>query len=138
MSSVTVKKLNLPALHPFVAWRGLDQPARGSRVIIVHFGRIGTHEEAHTASSLGSKLQPPRIDLPEAIDRCDGHANPSTTQAFRHRPELVGAIPAPKQDQATKVDSGRRQCRKVKLTVRIAPCDGAAVFLGRNGQQQRE
>src|SRR5580704_16905092 len=63
LSSVTVKKFHAPSLHLVAAGRGLDKPARGSRIIIADPRRIGAHEKAHASPALSSELQPPRLDL---------------------------------------------------------------------------
>ena len=135
---MTVKKFHAPSLHLVAAGRGLDKPARGSRVIVADPRRIGAHEKPHAAPTLGGELQPPRLDLAQTLNERDSRANPATAQAFGQRPKLVRAIRAAQQDQIPKVDSRGRQGGQVKLALWITPSNRATVFLRRPGKQQCE
>jgi hypothetical protein len=94
LSSMTVKKFDAPSLRLVAAWRGLNKPARGSRVIVADPLCMGAHEKPHAAPTLGGELQPPRLDLAQTLNERDGRANPATAQAFGQRPKLVRAIRA--------------------------------------------
>jgi hypothetical protein len=133
---MTVKKFHAPSLHLVGAGRGLDKPARGGRVIVAYPRRIGAHEKAHAAPTLGGKLQAPRLDLAQTLNERDGRADPTTAQAFGKRPKLVRAICAAQKNQIPKVDSCRRQGGQVKLALWITPSNRAAVFLRCPGKQQ--
>ena len=76
-------------------------------------------------------MQPPRLDLAQTLNERDGRSDPATAQALGQRPKLVRAIRTAQQDQIPKVDSRGRQGGQVKLALRIAPGNRAAIFLRR-------
>ena len=132
---MTVQKLDAPSLHLVSAGRGLDEPACGRRIRGTGPRCVRTQEDSHAAPALGGKLQPPRFDLAETFNKRDGRADPSTSQAFGQCPQLVGTSGTAKQDQAAQLDPRGRHGGQVQFPIRIAPGDGATLFLSRPSEQ---
>src|SRR5262245_23812310 len=121
-SSMTVNKLDFPALNGSIAARRRDEPSRGGGVNVgVAVERAD--QDADAASALSGKLKATRFDARETTRRSDRRAHAAATQTFCNRPVFICDGFRMKQEQSIQRHPQRRDCRRIKFSSRIAPHD---------------
>jgi hypothetical protein len=121
LSSVTVKKLNPPALKISLSARGRDEPSRGSGVGPGE-GLIGAEQDAEAAPALGGELDAASLHAREARRRRNARGDSGGAQAFGDGPEFVGGA---ENQEAIERNPHRAEGGREKLAGAVAPDDPA-------------